>query len=313
MKIITDISAKVNINRPVITIGTFDGIHIGHRAILAQTVGRAGERGVDSAVVTFNPHPRIVLGQSVSLLNTRDEKREIIESTGISHLIEIPFTVEFSDLEADEFIKLIVDALNPSTIIIGYDHGFGRNRSGDILLMEQAGNVFGFDVVNIEAIEAEDHKISSSVIRNLLQQGDVKTAGRLLGHYYEISGSVIRGNQIGKLLGYPTANIYIDDPYKLIPSIGVYASMVNYKNHLYKGMTNIGLRPTINAHQLTIETNIFDFDEDIYYERISVKLVERIRDEKKFDNLDVLRNQLKADKVSTLRMLNFSDSQTQIN
>lgn len=308
MKIITDISAKINIKRPVVTIGTFDGIHIGHRAILKETVVRAISGGVDSAVVTFNPHPRIVLGQSVSLLNTRDEKRSIIENTGISHLIEIPFTVEFSDLEADDFIKLIVDALNPSTIIIGYDHGFGRNRSGDIQQLEQAGKVFGFDVINIEAIEANDHKISSSVIRNLLQKGDVSAAAKLLGQYYEISGSVIRGNQIGKLLGYPTANIYIDDPYKLIPSIGVYAAYVNFNNHLYQGMTNIGLRPTINAHQLTIETNIFDFDDDIYYERISIQLVERIRDEKKFDNLDVLRNQLKADKDATLRILNFSHS-----
>jgi riboflavin kinase / FMN adenylyltransferase len=308
VKIITDISAKIIIKRPVITIGTFDGIHIGHRAILQETVVRARSGDVDSAVVTFNPHPRIVLGQSVSLLNTRDEKRSIIENTGISHLIEIPFTVEFSDLEADEFIKLIVDALNPSTIIIGYDHGFGRNRSGDIQQLEQAGKILGFDVVNIEAIEADDQKISSSVIRSLLQKGDVKAAARLLGQYYEISGSVIRGNQIGKLLGYPTANIYIDDPYKLIPSIGVYAAYVHYNNHLYQGMTNIGLRPTINAHQLTIETNIFDFDDDIYYERISIQLVERIRDEKKFDNLDVLRNQLKADKDATLRILNFSDS-----
>lgn len=303
MNIITNISAPIKINRPVITIGTFDGVHAGHRVILNETVRLAKENGTDNAVVTFHPHPRIVLGQEVSLLNTRDEKRTIIQNMGFSHLIEIPFTVSFSDLEADEFIKLLVEILNPSVVIIGYDHGFGRNRTGDIQQLTESGERYGFKVINVDAVEYGDQKVSSSIIRNMLLKGEVKKAGELLCMPYEVSGSVIRGNQIGKRLGYPTANLYIEDPHKLIPSMGVYASKVEFKNKEYKGMTNIGIRPTINTHQLTIETNIFDFDEDIYYEKITVKLIDRIRDEQKFGSLDVLVEQLKKDKVSAEKIL----------
>lgn len=303
MNIITNISAPIKIKSPVITIGTFDGVHAGHRVILNETVRLANANSTDNAVVTFHPHPRIVLGQEVSLLNTRDEKRTIIQNLGISHLIEIPFTVSFSDLEADEFIKLLVEIISPSVVIIGYDHGFGRNRTGDIQQLTQSGERYGFKVINVDAVEFGDQKVSSSIIRNMLLKGEVKMAGELLCMPYEVSGSVIRGNQIGKRLGYPTANLYIEDPHKLIPSMGVYASRIECKNKEYKGMTNIGIRPTINTHQLTIETNIFDFDEDIYYEKITVKLIDRIRDEQKFDSLDVLVEQLKKDKVSAEKIL----------
>ncbi len=299
MKIITEISRPIDINNPVITIGTFDGIHIGHRAIFKQLVEVAASKGCDSAVVTFNPHPRIVLGQEVMLINTPEEKRNFIEDLGISHLIEIPFTLEFADLDANEFIKLLADLLKPSVVIIGYDHGFGKNRSGDVHLLEQAGKAYGFKVINVPAIEAEGYKVSSSVIRNLLEQGDVKMASALLGQYYEITGTVIRGNQIGKRIGYPTANLYLENTHKLIPGMGVYASVVQYKNQSLQGMTNIGLRPTINAHQLTIETNIFDFETDIYYEKLTIKLVDRIRDEKRFDSLNSLRHQLQQDQQTT--------------
>jgi len=303
VNIITNISAPIKIKSPVITIGTFDGVHAGHRVILNETVRLANENGTDNAVVTFHPHPRIVLGQEVSLLNTRDEKRTIIQNLGISHLIEIPFTVSFSDLEADEFIKLLVEIISPSVVIIGYDHGFGRNRTGDIQQLTESGERYGFKVINVDAVEFGDQKVSSSIIRNMLLKGEVKMAGELLCMPYEVSGSVIRGNQIGKRLGYPTANLYIEDPHKLIPSMGVYASRIECKNKEYKGMTNIGIRPTVNTHQLTIETNIFDFDEDIYYEKITVKLIDRIRDEQKFDSLDVLVKQLKKDKVSAEKIL----------
>lgn len=303
MKIITEIASPIRINNPVITIGTFDGVHVGHRAILSEVVKMAAADGKDSAVVTFHPHPRIVLGQQVALLNTRDEKRAIFESTGISHLVEIPFTTDFADLEADQFIKLLVDHIHPSVIVIGYDHGFGRNRSGDIQQLIESGKRYGFRVINVEAIEADDQKVSSSIIRNLLMHGDVKHAGKLLGQPYQISGSVIRGNQIGKRLGYPTANIYIEDPNKLIPCMGVYASRVILKRKAYNSMTNIGLRPTINAHQLTIESNIFDFDRDIYYEKITVQLIDRIRDEQRFASLDALKEQLVLDRESTIKIL----------
>lgn len=304
MKIISELKSVVSINNPVITIGTFDGMHIGHRQIIKQLLEEARNSNTNSAVVTFTPHPRIVLGQEVALINTPEEKRRIIEDLGVSHFVEIPFTLEFADLNADEFITLLVNALNPSIVIVGYDHGFGKNRSGDVHQLESAGKKHGFKVINVPAIEADGSKISSSIIRDLLGKGEVKKANKLLGQYYEISGTVIRGNQIGKKIGYPTANLFIENNHKLIPGMGVYATIVQYNNEILPGMTNIGLRPTINAHQLTIETNIFDFDKDIYYEKITIKLVDRIRDEKKFDNLNDLKSQLMLDQKVTRTLLN---------
>lgn len=303
MEIITDITRPLNLKNPVITIGTFDGVHLGHRVILEKVISEAKETGSDSVLVTFNPHPRIILRQQVALLNTRNEKREILRQLGISHLVEIPFTTEFADLDADTFIKLLADIIKPRTIVIGYDHGFGRNRAGSIEQLEEAGVNYGFKVINVDAIQAGEHKVSSSIIRTLLMEGDVKKGGDLLGQPYLISGQVVRGNQIGKRIGFPTANLLLEDPYKLIPGIGVYASYVTFENKIYQGMTNIGLRPTINAHQLTIETNIFDFDRDIYYERLTINMIDRIRNERKFGSLEILKNQLSRDRRKTLEIL----------
>lgn len=303
MEVITDIHSPLHLNRPVITIGTFDGVHLGHQAILHELLSQAASREGDSVVVTFHPHPRIALGQQVYLLNTRDEKRAIFEASGVSHLIEIPFNLDFSKISAEGFVKLLARTINPELIVIGYDHGFGHNRSGDLGQLYNQGKNYGFRVIQVEELVVGQHKVSSSVIRWLLQEGDVENASILLGNYYEITGHVIRGNQIGKLIGYPTANLYIEDPNKLIPSMGVYASYVLFRGQRYAGMTNIGLRPTINAHKLTFETNIFDFDEDIYYETITVQLVKRIRNEKKFGTLDLLKVQLKSDKENALGIL----------
>jgi riboflavin kinase/FMN adenylyltransferase len=304
VKIISDITIPHNLNRPVITIGTFDGIHIGHRLILKRVVDEAIAGSFHSAVVTFYPHPRIVLGQEVKLLNTRDEKRSIIESLGIDYLIEIPFTIAFSDIKAEEFIKMLVDLINPSMIIIGYDHGFGRNREGDINVLEALAVTYGFKVVNIPAVEERENKVSSSYIRSLITKGAVKEAGRLLGEPYSLTGTVVRGNQIGRRLGYPTANIYVEDDHKLIPAMGVYASIVEYNGKEYFSMTNVGFRPTLDVHKFTIEANIFDFDKEIYYEKLTLKLIDRLRDEKRFNDLDALKDQLKIDMADTLRVLN---------
>ncbi len=303
MKIITDITHPVIVKDPVVTVGTFDGLHIGHQAILRKVLEQAELVGGDSVVVTFNPHPRIVLGQDVALLNSQEEKREIISSFGITHLVEIPFTIEFSDLQADQFIKLINYLLKPSKIVIGYDHGFGRNRSGDIELLSRLGKEYGFEVLNVEPVSSASHRVSSTNIRNLLLDGHVAEAAELLGQPYSLSGKVIRGNQIGKRIGYPTANLLFDESNKLIPATGVYASYVIYNGQKYRGMTNIGFRPTISAHQLTVETNIFEFDRDIYYERIRIQLIDRIRDEKKFGNLNILKEQLALDRQATLKIL----------
>ncbi|MFA6950288.1 MAG: bifunctional riboflavin kinase/FAD synthetase [Lentimicrobiaceae bacterium] len=303
MEIITDNFKPANLKSPVITVGTFDGVHAGHRVILKQVVSTALANGSDSVVVTFHPHPRIVLGQEVSLLNTRNEKREIIKSLGITHLVELPFTTEFADMKADEFISFIVNFLNPSVVVIGYDHGFGRNRSGDVQQLEASGKKYGFKVLNIPALDVGSQKVSSTVIRSLLMQGDVSRANELLTQPYMISGQVIRGNQIGKKIGFPTANLLLEDTHKLIPAMGVYATIVSFNNKLYDGMTNIGLRPTINDHQLTIETNIFNFNQDIYYEYLSIQLIQQIREEQKFGNLDMLHDQLMKDKETTHRIL----------
>ncbi len=309
MQIFTDISSPINVIHPVITIGTFDGVHQGHQAILEELKLQAGRLGGDSLVVTFNPHPRIALGQQVNLLNTRAEKRKIFEDSGISCLMEIPFTPEFSKLSAEEFIDLLVRMIAPEMVIIGYDHGFGYNRSGTIEQFRRMGNKLGFKVGRVGEQMTGESKISSTIIRKLLQDGDVEKATSLLGYYYRVSGQVIRGNQIGKLIGYPTANLKVDDAHKLIPAMGVYISTITVRGQEFTGMTNIGMRPTIDAHKLTIETNIFDFDEEIYYETITVKLIKRIRNEKKFANLDFLRKQLHIDKEKVLEYFRGENSQ----
>lgn len=302
MEVITDIHNPLNLKRPVITIGTFDGVHLGHKAILAELKNQAALLGGDSVVVTFNPHPRIALGQQVYLLNTRAEKRKIFEESGVSCLVEIPFDKEFAKLTAEEFIELLGRIIVPEVVIIGYDHGFGHNRNGSVAQFYRMGETLGFRVDRVSEMVAGNSKVSSTIIRWLLQEGDVEKANFLLGYDYPVSGQVVRGNQIGKLIGYPTANLFIDDPNKLIPAMGVYVSKVIVRGKEMTGMTNIGMRPTINAHKLTIETNIFNFDEDIYYETITVKLLKRIRNEKKFATLDILRKQLEIDKATVLKI-----------
>lgn len=303
MELITDIFSPHKLRKPVLTIGTFDGVHKGHRAILRELISQAEARRGDSVVVTFDPHPRIALGQKVFLLNTRDEKRAVFESSGVSHLVEIPFNLDFSKITPEGFIKLLASNLKPELIVIGYDHGFGHNRSGGLDQLYKQGSAYGFNVMQVDELVEGGKKISSSVVRWLLQEGDVEQAAALLGGFYQITGHVVRGNQIGKLIGYPTANLYVEDPNKLIPAMGVYASFIHFGGKRYEGMTNIGMRPTINAHKLTIETNIFDFDQDIYYETITVQLVKRIRNEKKFGNLDILKTQLKSDGENARKFL----------
>lgn len=303
MKIITDLSSPLQLHRPVVTVGTFDGVHIGHQSIFKAVKNMAAKTGGDAVVITFHPHPRIVLGKRVFLLSTRDEKREAMENAGISHLIEIPFTKEFSRLSPTGFVELIVDKIKPESIVIGYDHGFGRNRGGSIEHLYAYAKSANFNVVEIPELELGDQHLSSSVVRWLLQEGDVVNASVMLGRTYSITGMVVRGNQLGKRMGYPTANLFIEDPNKLIPAMGVYASRVLHKGQIYLGMTNIGMRPTINANKLTFETNIFGFDKDIYGESITVELIKRIRNEKKFGSLEILINQLAIDKGKALSFL----------
>lgn len=277
----------------------FDGVHTGHKQILEKVIKTARLHGCPSLVVTFHPHPRLVLGKDseVKLLHTHEERIEHFQISGIDQLLIIPFTREFAALSAGEFIRtVLIEKLHLQTIITGHDHSFGRDAGGNFILLKKLSKQYSFGVEKVPAFILEGEPVSSSLIRRELENGAVKHANKLLGYSYPISGNVVRGNQIGKLIGFPTANIHINDSHKLIPERGVYATLISWDGRTYKGMSNIGIRPTINGHELTVEVNIFDFDRDIYFEKLTLHLIDRIRDEKKFGNLDLLKAQLFMDR-----------------
>jgi riboflavin kinase/FMN adenylyltransferase len=291
----------------VVTVGTFDGVHLGHRDIFKRMVRISEERGMESIVVTFDPHPRLVIhpdSKDLKFINTQERKNKLIEQSGIDALIIIPFTREFANTPSSDFVKnYLVDKLKVGKLIVGYDHHFGKDRQGSFNELMGLGKIYGFLVEEISAREVNGIPISSTKIRNALISGDVKLANSLLGYDYSISGKVIRGNKIGRTIGFPTANIDIEDRYKLFSAIGVYACLVDWNHRTYKGMGNIGFRPTVDRGKLTIEVHIFDFDEEIYGEKITIRFLNRIRDEIEFENLSELRKQLISDKARVVDLL----------
>jgi riboflavin kinase/FMN adenylyltransferase len=295
------------VDNPVVTIGTFDGVHLGHQAIFREMVKEAAEIDGETVVVSFYPHPRIVLGldsTNLKFINTQERKVNLIEEAGIDYLVVIPFTKAFASLTSEEFIRdFIVEKVHPVKIYMGYNHHFGKNRQGSFDELVKMGEEYGFEVEQIGAQEANDVAISSTKIRKLLETGAVKAANSFLGYEYSITGSVVKGKSIGKDLGFPTANIEVADEYKLIAAVGVYACRVQYMGRIYKGMSNIGYRPTIDHGNLTIEVNIFDFDQQLYGEEITICFVDRMRDERKFKDLDALTKQLYKDKEHALKLL----------
>lgn len=304
MRIYTSISDFHSHCRPVVTVGVFDGVHKGHLEILNRLIASASENHCESAVITFEPHPRLVLGNvsDVRLLQSLDEKIERFREAGIDILLVIPFDTAFSTLTPFDFIKnVLVDKIMISKVILGYDHFFGRDRMGDFTLLEEMGAKYDFTVEQVEPIEHCHQVVSSSAIREALLEGNIARANCLLGYKYSIRGRVVRGNQIGKLIGFPTANIQPYDKHKLIPSLGVYASQIKWNGNVYQGMSNIGIRPTIDANRLTVEVNIFNFSEEIYSEAISLYFLERIRDEKRFGGLEQLKEQLFKDQIEVAR------------
>jgi riboflavin kinase / FMN adenylyltransferase len=306
VEIFTDLREYSSAKRPVLTVGMFDGVHTGHKRILEKVVQLAVNNGCQSLVVTFNPHPRIVLGKDteVKLLHTYNERIEHFRVAGIDQLLILPFTREFADMSAEDFIqRVLVEKLNMCAIITGHDHAFGKDAGGNFKILKNLSKQYDFKVEKVPAFILRDEPVSSSLIRHELEIGEVAHANKLLGYPYTISGTVVRGNQIGKLIGFPTANIHVDDPHKLIPARGVYATLISWNGRTYKGMSNIGIRPTINGHELTIEANIFDFDSDIYFETLTLHLIGRIRDEKKFGNLELLKSQLYQDQENAKQML----------
>ena len=287
-----------NVNT-VITIGTFDGLHKGHQYILKRLNEIAEKQAAESVLLTFFPHPRHVLfpeDQSLKLLNTIDEKIKELEKLGVQHFIIHEFTKEFSRLKSINFIRdTLVNKLNMKYMVVGYDHHFGRNREGSFDELNELSQLYYFELEEIPAQEAEDVTVSSTKIRNALLKGKVQKANALLGYNYILSGQVIHSKQLGRKIGFPTANIQIKNDRKLIPADGVYAVKVNVDNNKYYGMLNIGIKPTTENNNHQIEVHIFDFSEQIYGQEIYVELVKRIRDEKKFNDLNALQHQLKKD------------------
>lgn len=289
-----------------ITIGTFDGVHIGHCKILEKVINRAKDANLKSAVLTFFPHPRMVVQKDteIKLLNTIAEKQLILSKMGLDVLVIHPFTTAFSRLTATEFVRdLLVNKLKSKKIIIGYDHRFGRNRTANINDLVAFGNILDFSVEEIQVQEIEEVSISSTKIRKALEKGDVTTANIYLGYEYMLTGSVKKGKGLGRKLNYPTANLSIEETYKLIPKTGAYTvkSILNGKE--VHGMMNIGYNPTVNGTHKTIEIHFFDFKENLYGQIIQIDMLHRLRDERKFDSLDALQEQLAKDKEMSLRYI----------
>lgn len=299
--------SKYNEQNPIaITIGTFDGVHIGHRKILEKVINHAKNSDLRSAVLTFFPHPRMVLQKDadIKLLNTIDEKVTILEQMGLDILVIHPFTKDFSRLSATEFVRdLLVNKLKSKKIIIGYDHRFGRNRNANITDLIAFGSTLDFAVEEIPAQEIDDVSVSSTKIRKALEEGDVETANTYLGYAYMLTGTIKRGKGIGRQLNFPTANLTITETFKLIPKNGAYIVKSTIGKRTIHGMMNIGYNPTVNGREKTIEINFFDFEGDLYEQKIQVNLLHRLRDERKFESLEALKTQLAKDKEKSLEII----------
>jgi len=287
----------------VLTIGTFDGIHIGHKKILKQLISTAKKQQLQSLVLTFFPHPRMVLQKdsNIKLIHTIDERAEILDALGLDNLVIQPFSKEFSRLTATEFVRdILVYQLNVKHIIVGYDHRFGRNRTANIDSLKEFGEIYDFTVEEISAQDIDAVSVSSTKIRRALEQGNLQIANSYLGTNFQLKGTVAKGKGIGKTIHFPTANINIAEEYKMIPKNGVYIAKASIDGNTYFGMMNIGNNPTINGTTQSIEIHLFNFNEDIYHKEISVSILKRIRDEHKFDSIEILQSQLKKDKLEAL-------------
>ena len=307
MKIYKSIDEYNESKSSVVTIGTFDGIHKGHQKIFNKVINVSKQSNLSSVVLTFFPHPRIILNKynDIKMIDTLDEKIEHLEKIGIDNLIIHPFDKKFSLLSADQFIKeYLLKKLQLKHIIIGYDHRFGKGREASVSDLKEYSSDFNFIVDEIDAQEIEKIAISSTKIRNSINQGDLETTKKYLGRFFSLTGKVVKGDGLGKQIDYPTANLLIEEDYKIIPKDGVYYIRTRIDNKLYNGMMNIGHRPTIGNKAKSIEVNLFNFDMDIYDKVISVDVVVKIRDEKKFSSINALKAQLSKDEEHCLKLIN---------
>ena len=307
MKIYHGLDDFTRLAYAVVTSGMFDGVHVGHQKILSRLREIAQKNHGETVVITFWPHPRLLLkpdDHTLKLLNTFEEKAELLKEQGIQHLIRIPFTKEFSQLTSEEFIKdILVDTIGTKKLVIGYDHRFGKNREGSFEQLVLNAPRYGFEVEEIPRQEIDHLAVSSTKIRQALEIGDIDTANHLIGRPFSITGRVVAGDRIGRSIGFPTANIDIDTKYKLIPSDGIYAVTVRQGHGTYGGMLYIGYRPTINGTKRNIEVNLFNFNDDIYGESISVNFHKMIRGDMTFSSLAELTKQLHQDKIDSLAVL----------
>jgi riboflavin kinase/FMN adenylyltransferase len=307
LKIFHSIKDFSTTKKTILTLGTFDGVHIGHQKILERIIANTANNKYESLVLTFFPHPRMVLQEKseIKLLNTIDEKIQLLENLGIQNLVIHPFDTTFSQLTAEEFVQtVLVDQFDIHKIIIGHDHRFGRNRTANIDDLIGFGKKYGFEVEQISVQEINDLSVSSTKIRNAISQGNIPLANEYLGYDYFLTGTIIKGKQLGRTIGFPTANLKIKEDYKLIPLNGVYVvkSIINEK--IVFGMMNIGFNPTVSGEKLAIEIHFLDFDADLYDQKITVSILQYLRPEQKFDSVDLLKQQLEKDKQMAITYRN---------
>lgn len=297
---------KLEKKKTVLTIGTFDGVHIGHQKIIKQLLKVAKIKNLEAVLLTFFPHPRMVIQKDadIKLINTIDEKSIILKNLGLNHLIIREFNHAFSRLPAEEFVEtILVNELNVKHVIIGYDHHFGRNRAANITHLKAFGETYNFEVDEISAQDINEVAVSSTKIRSALLDGDVTTANRFLGYNFMLTGEVVKGKSIGRTINFPTANIKIKEDYKLIPKRGVYVVKTKHNNRLFWGMMNIGNNPTLKGKKETIEVHLFNFNASIYGEILCVELLTRLRKEEKFESIDALKTQLEKDKIKAVNYI----------
>lgn len=307
MKVFRSIESYPNTERKaVITIGTFDGVHIGHQKIIEQLNALKTEKSEVSMILTFFPHPRRVLDQSndIKMLTTMEEKVELLENFGLDHLIVEPFTPEFSRLTALEFVRdILVNRLSLKKLVIGYDHHFGKNREGNFEQLTEFGELYGFEVIEIPAQTVESVSVSSTKIRRAIEAGEMNTANSYLGYPYRLTGEIVKGQGLGRKLNFPTVNLRVEEDYKLLPKKGVYAVQTQLKNREILGMMNIGYRPTVGGDGRTIEIHLLDFNGDLYGQRLRIDILVRLRNEQKFESIEALKAQLRKDELRTRSVL----------
>ncbi len=308
MKLYTSLD-QFQARKPVVTIGTFDGVHLGHQKVIRRLQEFANQHDGETVIFTFHTHPRLVTSpneNNLRLLTTLREKINLFEKYGIDHLIIYTFDKAFSELSYSEFVeKILVEKIRTHCLVVGYDHKFGKNREGGFEYLKNCAEKYNFLIERLDALLVEEESVSSTKIRNALEKGEIEKANHYLGYQFTLHGNVVEGEQVGRKLGFPTANIEASDKYKIIPGYGVYAVKVDLDNVEYLGMLNIGSRPTFNnnADNRSIEVNIFDFNGDIYHKEITLRFVGKIRDEKKFENIEGLIHQLAKDKLTALSIL----------